>query len=118
MIGISTWRVPRVPNAPGLAIGLGMLAAACGGDADPIPVAAGPPPTVQAPQNPPQADVPTLTATSTPDVAAIYIVKRGDTATAIAANFGISLADLARVNGQTEEELDYLQIGQELKIPR
>ena len=46
------------------------------------------------------------------------MVKSGDTGLEIAARFGITLAMLAEANGMTENQLDDLQIGQQLKIPR
>ncbi len=44
----------------------------------------------------------------------IYVVKKGDTLYAIAANFGTTVAELKRVNKLTSNNL---RIGQELKIP-
>ena len=64
------------------------------------------------------APVVTSTPTATPELVTIYIVEDGDTAWAIAGEHGITLADLAGANGMTEAELDHLQIGQELRIPR
>jgi len=58
------------------------------------------------------------TPTATPDVPAVYVVKSGDTGLEIAARFGITLAELARANNMTETQMDFLQIGQQLRIPR
>jgi len=58
------------------------------------------------------------TPTATPDTAATYLVRDGDTGLAIALRFGITLADLAQANNMTERELDVLAIGQQLRIPR
>lgn len=53
-----------------------------------------------------------------PDVSAGYVVKAGETGLEIAARFGIALADLVRANNMTETQLDFLQIGQQLRVPR
>jgi LysM repeat protein len=45
-------------------------------------------------------------------------VKSGDTASAIAADLGITVRDLAAANNLTEADLRNLRIGQELRIPR
>ena len=116
---------PRFRGAPWLRLGLLLvplaLLAACSGSEPATPVAAGPPPPIFE-AGTPSASVPSNAVVppviATPDTPAVYIVKRGDTGLAIAARFQITLADLARANGQTEEELDFLAIGQELKIPR
>jgi|GEM_PF-2964599 len=97
-------------------VGAALLLAACGGGEEepevrtPEVVATTPAatPTTAAP-----TPTPTATATET-----IYTVEAGDTALAIAIEFDISLAELAEANGMTEAELDSLQIGQELTIPR
>ena len=56
------------------------------------------------------------TAAPTPEpVAATYTVQAGDTLSAIAGRFGVSLDDLAAVNGITNPAL--IQVGQVLTIP-
>jgi hypothetical protein len=45
----------------------------------------------------------------------IYVVQRGDTLGEIAARFGVSLADLARINNI--ENWDIIEVGDELIIP-
>lgn len=67
-----------------------------------------PPPTVSA--------TPTPTAPAAPQ-AEVYIVKAGDTALDIAAQFGISMLQLAAANNTTPAALGSLQIGQRLTIP-
>lgn len=47
----------------------------------------------------------------------VYTVAAGDTAWAIAADFGITLGQLATANDLTEADLEQLQIGQKLRIP-
>lgn len=83
---------------------------ACGSDAPASAATTSGPPS--------QGSTPSPAPTATPDVPAIYIVKAGDTGLEIAASFGIALGDLARANDTTEEALDVLHIGQQLRIPR
>jgi hypothetical protein len=45
----------------------------------------------------------------------IYVVQRGDTLGEIATRFGVSLADLARINNI--ENWDVIEVGDELIIP-
>jgi LysM repeat protein len=66
----------------------------------------------------PVATVATPIATATPDVPATYVVKSGDTGLEIAARFGITLEALAQANNVTTVQLNSLQIGQQLRIPR
>lgn len=47
----------------------------------------------------------------------IYTVRAGDTATAIARTFGVSLGELAAVNEWTDAQLDQIQAGDEIVIP-
>lgn len=47
-----------------------------------------------------------------------YIVQPGDTASAIAGRFGVTLAALAEANDTTIEELGLIFVGQELTLPR
>lgn len=47
-----------------------------------------------------------------------YIVQSGDTASAIAGRFGVTLAALAEANDTTIEELGLIFVGQELTLPR
>ncbi len=46
-----------------------------------------------------------------------YEVVAGDTASAIAAKFGLTLEELAEANGTSVEALAALQIGDKLQIP-
>lgn len=46
-----------------------------------------------------------------------YTVQDGDTFSAIAARFGVSMAAMLQANGMTPEQADNLRIGQELVIP-
>ena len=47
-----------------------------------------------------------------------YVVQPGDTASAIADRFGVTLAALAEANETTVEELGLIFVGQELALPR
>lgn len=47
-----------------------------------------------------------------------YVVQPGDTASAIAGRFGVTLAALAEANETTIEELAVIFVGQELALPR
>lgn len=47
----------------------------------------------------------------------IYTVRAGDTATAIARNFGVTLDELAAENDWTGAQLDQIQAGDEIVIP-
>jgi LysM repeat protein len=55
------------------------------------------------------------TSTATPGKSRKYVVKSGDTLTAIANEFGVSVADLVAANKLTN--VDVLALGQELTIP-
>lgn len=48
----------------------------------------------------------------------VYVVRAGDTAASIAARFNTTLAELAAVNGISVADLDRLDLGQELLLPR
>jgi len=89
-----------------VAVGLGVAACGGGGAGSGTPTATA------------AATTAIITPTATPDVPAVYVVKSGDTGLEIAARFGITLADLARANNMTETQMDFLQIGQQLQIPR
>ena len=54
-------------------------------------------------------------ATAVPTQPSSYLVQAGDTLSAIAEKFGVSLPDLMAVNGLTNE--DFIQVGQQLTIP-
>jgi LysM repeat protein len=64
----------------------------------------------------------TAGAIRTPTIGAgsaqIYEVKPGDTASAIASTFGITVQDLAAANDMTVPDLANLRVGQTLRIPR
>jgi len=47
-----------------------------------------------------------------------YVVRSGDTGASIAARFNTTLAELAAVNGISVADLDRLDLGQELLLPR
>lgn len=57
----------------------------------------------------------TIVTTTTTPVQQIYVVQEGDSLSAIAAAFQVSMTSLMAVNGITEP--DKIQAGQELKIP-
>lgn len=57
----------------------------------------------------------TIAAQEIPDDGPIYIVQSGDTLTAIAARFGISIQDIMAANGMTDTSI--LRIGAELRLP-
>lgn len=61
-------------------------------------------------------------ATATPapgaEDAETYVVKAGDTAYEIAERFNVTLLELAAANGTTVDELNVLQVGDELALPR
>ena len=46
----------------------------------------------------------------------VYVVKKGDTLTAIAKRCGMTLAELAKLNGSSVQKLSNLKIGQKLKV--
>ncbi len=58
------------------------------------------------------ADSPAVTISGT---RTIYIVQRGDTLGEIAQRFGVSVADIARINNI--ENIDIIEVGDELIIP-
>ncbi len=82
-----------------------------------IPSATGTP--VSPPSGPPQATAtPTVQPTPTPlptSVPVTYIVQPGDTLFVIAARYGVSIVELAQLNGITN--YDQLSVGQVLTIP-
>ena len=49
--------------------------------------------------------------------AVVYVVKSGDTLTALSHRFKCSLDELAQLNGKTVKALSRLTIGQRLKVP-
>ena len=57
----------------------------------------------------------TVVTTTTTPVQQIYVVQQGDSLSAIAAAFQVSMTSLMAVNGITEP--DKIQAGQELRIP-
>lgn len=63
----------------------------------------------------PTPRVHTVSPTANADREATYAVQPGDTLSAIASRFGVSPADLRRVNGI--DDPDSLPVGQELLIP-
>jgi murein DD-endopeptidase MepM/ murein hydrolase activator NlpD len=74
------------------------------------------------PDHPPQAE-PAIVATydeqeeetNPPASPQVYVVQRGDTLSAIAARFGLSVSELAAANAISDP--DYLPVGQRLAIP-
>lgn len=61
---------------------------------------------------------PSASPTATPEgICPTYTVQAGDTPGAIANIFGVSIIDLLKANGLTEETAALLQIGQQLVIP-
>lgn len=60
---------------------------------------------------------PTGTATPRPGRGQVYIVKDDDTGAEIAAEYGITLGQLAQANNMTIEQLSRIRAGQELIIP-
>jgi len=104
---LSGWHAGSRLGAAAVAF-VSLVLAACGGEA-----AGSPTPTAT-----PVATVATPIATATPDVPATYVVKSGDTGLEIAARFGITLEALAQANNVTTVQLNSLQIGQQLRIPR
>lgn len=57
---------------------------------------------------------------SLPDVPAstTYIVKKGDSLTHLAQDFGCTLQDLAKLNNTTVKKLGGLKVGQRIKVPK
>ncbi len=125
---------------PYLWIMLALWLVACGGAADTLPTQipaaeegngldSSPRPT----DNPADLLPPTWTPQPTPDIGSlatpgnggdagtpaadqtIYLVQAGDTLGTIAAEFGVSVADLVRANNISD--LDHIEIGQQLIIP-
>jgi LysM repeat protein len=80
----------------------------------PTPGATAPP--TAAPTTPPPSASPSLSPTPTPaPTPIIYIVKRGDSLTAIAERYGTTVQVLQQVNGIAPGEV--IQPGQKIKIP-
>jgi LysM repeat protein len=113
-VGLTPMRITRIAF---VTTALLILLVACGSGSGDEP---DPTPTVPAQPTAPAMTPAAPTPSPSPTVEApmIYIVESGDTGLEIAAGFGIALADLAEANDMTEAELDHLQIGQELRIPR
>jgi len=97
-------------NAIGRAIGVALMAAAllvaCGGDNTSAT------PTTPLPTVPPEAGDVSETTTTLPSV---YIVKAGQSLTAIAKMFGVSVKDLVAFNQLADP--NHIEEGQRLKIP-
>jgi len=83
-----------------------VLLVACGGD-NKAKTTTTPLPTV-----PPDAGDVSETTTTLPSV---YIVKAGESLTAIAKMFGVSVKDLVSINGLTDP--NHIEEGERLKIP-
>ena len=81
----------------------------------PIPPMATPMPPTATPIPPTPTPIPP-TATPMPPTPVIYIVKAGDTLSAIAKEFGVTVAILQEANGISDPRL--LQVNQELIIPQ
>jgi LysM repeat protein len=47
----------------------------------------------------------------------VYVVKRGDTLTALARECGVSVQELAALNGKSVKKFSALWVGQKIKIP-
>ena len=47
----------------------------------------------------------------------VYIVKRGDTLTALAKECGLTVGELAALNGKSVKKLSNLWVGQKIKLP-
>ena len=47
----------------------------------------------------------------------VYVVKRGDTLTALAKECGITVQELAALNGKSVKKLSNLWVGQKIKLP-
>ena len=83
-----------------------VLLVACGGDNKSTT------PTTPLPTVPPDAGDVSETTTTLPSV---YIVKAGESLSAIAKMFGLSVKDLISANGLTDP--NHIEEGQRLKIP-
>jgi len=83
-----------------------VLLVACGGDNKATT------PTTPLPTVPPDAGDVSETTTTLPSV---YIVKAGESLTAIAKMFGVSVKDLVSINGLTDP--NHIEEGERLKIP-
>ncbi len=66
----------------------------------------------------PQGDEENESGGTNPDDPDTYVVRSGDTGASIAARFNTTLAELASVNGISVADLDRLDLGQELLLPR
>lgn len=47
----------------------------------------------------------------------VYVVKRGDTLTALAKECGLTVQELAALNGKTVKKMSNLWVGQKIKLP-
>ena len=53
---------------------------------------------------------------SSPAPGTVHLVKKGDTLSSIAKQYGTTVAKLQKLNGMTESQANRLKIGQEIKI--
>jgi soluble lytic murein transglycosylase-like protein len=104
----STLKVPSVSEGAAALAAAGVAAA---------PAPSSTPATTRAPVTaaPARAVSTTMVATGAPRVLGAYVVRAGDTLGALAAQTGVSVAQMAFVNGIDAESL--LQIGTVLKMP-
>jgi LysM repeat protein len=109
----------RLPGAVPASAGASPSATASVAPASSAPARATPVASVEpsaTPSAPPSAAAtPAPTATPTAGAAMTYRVKSGDTLSAIAARYGVTVADLQQLNNIKDPR--FLQIGQVLKIP-
>jgi LysM repeat protein len=75
-----------------------------------------------APRHAPKAAAPKTSASvpeddGKPAKTVTYTVKRGDTLTALARECGLTVAELAKLNGKSVKKLSVLKVGQRLKLP-
>jgi len=123
---LALWLLIRPPGLPGESSEV--IAPEPSPSASPGPVTPPPPltPTAEATATPTPTPTPapeptpepTPEPSPEPEGPIEYIVQEGDTASDIAAFFGVTVEDLLAVNGLTEEDTAFIQPGDVLVIPQ
>ncbi len=119
---LALWLLIRPPGLPGESSEI--IAPEPSPPSSPEPVTPPPPltptatATATATPTPKPTPKPTPEPTTEPPAPIEYIVQEGDTASGIAASFGVTVEDLLAVNGLTQEDAPFIQPGDVLVIPQ
>jgi len=117
---LGAFLLARGPGAPGPASDNGAAGSTVGSSTRPASTPSSPPVTAapsdaSAPTPPPSPSTPRASASPAPVGGHTYTVRRGDSLSSIAAQFGTTTRALVQLNGITNPSL--IRVGQVLKLP-